>query len=240
LGSHQVGGLEVTVQDVARVYVLESPEELVEEVLHVLVRERLRRADHLVEVGVHEDGDNIEIRTVAVGAHEILDAYEVLMVKVEEELDLTERLLRTRLVLEDVRDLLDRARRAVSVACRNDDTKRARPNVILHLRVAGRAERIGGSDGGGREHTTHAGSTGALATPKAAAGRHTWYCSSMMKSVPRTLDVRVRGTAGSAAGAVAAEEHAKETPSSGHSSPPASAMTPFCTPTLPRSFSSVR
>lgn len=41
-------------EDFSRVHVLEPPEHLVDEVLDVVVRQRLRGADDAVEVRVHE------------------------------------------------------------------------------------------------------------------------------------------------------------------------------------------
>ena len=102
-------------EDVACVDVLEAAQELVQEVLDVLVGERLRRADNLVQVCVHQRGDHVQVGAPVGAAHEVADADDVLMVKVEEELDLAERTLRGRLVLEDVGDFLDRARLLLSV-----------------------------------------------------------------------------------------------------------------------------
>jgi hypothetical protein len=55
-----MGGVdEVTMQNSCGVDVAEASEDLIEEELHVLVAERLRREDDLVQVRVHELGDNV-------------------------------------------------------------------------------------------------------------------------------------------------------------------------------------
>lgn len=55
-----MGGVdEVTMQNSCGVDVAEASEDLIEEELHVLVAKRLRREDDLVQVRVHELGDNV-------------------------------------------------------------------------------------------------------------------------------------------------------------------------------------
>ena len=53
-------------QHVGRVNVLESAQQLVQEILHVLVGEGLRRADDFVQVGVHQVSDHVQIGAVGV------------------------------------------------------------------------------------------------------------------------------------------------------------------------------
>ena len=52
-------------EDVGGVHVLETAEDLVDEVLAVVVGEGLRGGDDLVQVGVHQFGDDIYIFVVA-------------------------------------------------------------------------------------------------------------------------------------------------------------------------------
>ena len=149
LVDEQVGGLEVAVEHVARVDVLEAAEELVEEVLDVLVGERLRRADHLVQVGVHQVRHHVQVGAVGRAAHQVADADDILVVEVEEELDLAERALGGRLVLEDVADLLDRdeaLRRVTRVHRRADHAVRAAPDKLLDD-VAAVDGKVGATDG---------------------------------------------------------------------------------------------
>ena len=48
-------------QHLGAVQVLESAQNLVQKVLAVVVRQRLRRRNNLVQVGVHELGDDVDV-----------------------------------------------------------------------------------------------------------------------------------------------------------------------------------
>ena len=60
LVDEDVAGLEVAVHDAGRVHVLESAQDLVEEVLYELFLERPRR-EEAVEVGAEELGDEVDV-----------------------------------------------------------------------------------------------------------------------------------------------------------------------------------
>ena len=78
----EVTGLEVAVEYARRVYVLEPPEDLVEEVLDVLVTERLHGVDDVMEIALHEiqhDVDVLEGRAVLRGLHDVQDGDDVLV-----------------------------------------------------------------------------------------------------------------------------------------------------------------
>mmetsp|Transcript_84442 Transcript_84442/g.225631 ORF Transcript_84442/g.225631 Transcript_84442/m.225631 type:complete len:216 (-) Transcript_84442:51-698(-) len=59
---HQdVRGLQIPVNHVGRVQVLQPAKDLVDEILEMLVAERLLGIDHPVQVGLHKVGDNVDI-----------------------------------------------------------------------------------------------------------------------------------------------------------------------------------
>ena len=75
----------------------------------MVVCERLRRCDDLVQVGVHELGDEVDVVEAVERCRpqDVLDPYDVLMVEVPQDLDLSQRTLRVGQVLERLVDLLD-------------------------------------------------------------------------------------------------------------------------------------
>mmetsp|Transcript_10913 Transcript_10913/g.27526 ORF Transcript_10913/g.27526 Transcript_10913/m.27526 type:complete len:305 (+) Transcript_10913:506-1420(+) len=105
----QVGWLEISVEHVRRVDVLEAPEQLVDEVLAVLVAERLRGANDLVQVRVHELIKDVHVfEDLPVGRwQDIPNLDDVFVLEVPQELNLAEHALGVDDVLEGVADLLD-------------------------------------------------------------------------------------------------------------------------------------
>lgn len=63
----EIAGLEISVHDVGGVDVLEAAEDLVHEILHVFIRERLVGDDDLVQVRVHEFRHDVDVLEVLVG-----------------------------------------------------------------------------------------------------------------------------------------------------------------------------
>lgn len=78
-------------------------------------------------------GRRSQIGAVGRGAHEVVDADDVLVVKVQEELDLTQRPLRRRAVLKHIGNLLDRA------SLRGVAPSHVRARWALHALVGERA-----------------------------------------------------------------------------------------------------
>ena len=107
----QVARLHVAVQHVGRVDVLEAAEDLVHEVLEMLLRQRLARADDAVQVALHEVGDDVRVREIlGVGRHgaDVQDLDHVLVrVEVAQQLDLAQNALGIDQVREHVGYLLD-------------------------------------------------------------------------------------------------------------------------------------
>jgi hypothetical protein len=84
------------------------PPHLVDEVLEVLVRKRLRGADDLVQVGVHELVHQVHVvEALPGGLHDVAHADDVVMAQVAQQLDLPQRATRVREVLERIADFLD-------------------------------------------------------------------------------------------------------------------------------------
>ena len=133
----EVAGLEVPMKHIGAVDELEPAEDLVDEVLAVVVREALVGADDLVEVGVHELVDHVDVLELLPGGRrqDVLERDHVLVGEVLKELDLPERPLGVHDVLKRLADLLD------------GDLL-----VCLHVprRAGGKAEGEGGEGGGGK------------------------------------------------------------------------------------------
>ena len=85
---------------------------LVHEVLDVLERERLARVDDAVEVGLHQVGDDVHVEPVGRAQRrrrqDVDDVDHVLVIKLPQQLELTQHALRVGDVVERARDLLDR------------------------------------------------------------------------------------------------------------------------------------
>ncbi|WVZ69484.1 hypothetical protein U9M48_018260, partial [Paspalum notatum var. saurae] len=107
--SQNVLGLEVPVEDTCGVDVLHASEQLVEEELVVLGREVVVGLDDLVEVGLHELEDDVDVAELAARGreHDVLDLDDVRVAQQAEQLDLAEDAGGVGDVLEDVVDLLD-------------------------------------------------------------------------------------------------------------------------------------
>lgn len=96
-------------ENIGGVDVLQAAEELVEEELVVLGREVIVGLDDLVEVGLHELEDDVNVAELAARwrEHDMLDLDDVRVAQEAEQLDLAEDAGGVRDVLEDVVDLLD-------------------------------------------------------------------------------------------------------------------------------------
>mmetsp|Transcript_9016 Transcript_9016/g.26936 ORF Transcript_9016/g.26936 Transcript_9016/m.26936 type:complete len:104 (-) Transcript_9016:581-892(-) len=57
----QIGRLQIPVDNVCAVDILQSPEDLIQEVLMMLLRQSLRRIDDLIQVGFHEVTDDVHL-----------------------------------------------------------------------------------------------------------------------------------------------------------------------------------
>ena len=103
----QVAGLQVTVENIGRVDVLESPENLIKKVADVVITESLG-LEQLVEVSLHQALDNVDItQTVDVDwTEDIAYVYDIFVLKPVQDLDLPEGSLAVSLVLKRA-DLLD-------------------------------------------------------------------------------------------------------------------------------------
>ena len=93
------------------VHGLEPAQDLVDEVLDVVVGERLLRVDDVVQVGVEQLGHEVDILPVldpaSVGHHDVLEAKHVLVLEVLQQPHLPQHPLAVDRVLEGVADLLD-------------------------------------------------------------------------------------------------------------------------------------
>lgn len=96
-------------EDIGGVDVLHAAEQLVQEELVVLGREVVVGLDYLVEVGLHELEDDVNVAELAArwGEHDMLDPDDVRVAQEAEQLDLAEDAGGVGDVLEDIVDLLD-------------------------------------------------------------------------------------------------------------------------------------
>ena len=96
-------------EDIGGVDVLHAAEQLVQEELVVLGREVVVGLDYLVEVGLHELEDDVNVAELAARwrEHDMLDPDDVRVAQEAEQLDLAEDAGGVGDVLEDVIDLLD-------------------------------------------------------------------------------------------------------------------------------------
>ena len=145
LVDEEVARLEVAVEHVREVDRVDAAEDLVQEVLVVLVGQGLLRVDDVVEVGVHQLGDDVHVLPllrVRVRRREDVDEAEhVVVLEVLEDLDLAQQPLAVDDVLERLRDLLDRHRlRRLDVAARADEAVRALAHRLLDGVVRRRLE----------------------------------------------------------------------------------------------------
>lgn len=96
-------------EDIGSVYVLHPTKQLVEKELMVLRAEVVVGLDDLVEVGLHELEDNVDVTELAARRreHDVLDLDDVWMAQKAEQLDLAENAGGVGDMLEDVVDLFD-------------------------------------------------------------------------------------------------------------------------------------
>ena len=104
----QVARLQISVENIGRVDVLETTEDLVEEVADVVVAQPLR-LQQLVEISLHEALDDVHVLhgVQGGGAEDVPDVNDVLVVEPGQYLDLSQSSLTISLVFKWT-DLLDR------------------------------------------------------------------------------------------------------------------------------------
>ena len=145
----QVAGLDVAVDDARRVEVLDAAQYLVEEELDVVLGEHLRTGDDLVQVGLHELGENVDlVEEVGHGRLEHVDrVQDVVVLEHAEHLDLAEDALGRDDRLEDVGHLFERhATTRARIGHRPDDAERAVADHLVGLlgrRRSARSRRCG-------------------------------------------------------------------------------------------------
>ncbi len=171
----------------------------------MVVCERLRRCDDLVQVGVHELGDEVDVLEAVERClpQDVLDPYDVLMVEVTQDLDLSQCTLRVCQVLERLVDLLDGDLLAGGVVNRLVEgrdgmrTASARAGAVA---VRARARRAGRTE---------------QTTPYAPwpMGLTSVYRASTSKRVPQTMNELMR-PASSPAAALASPAAAEGPPTS--------------------------
>ena len=105
----QVGGFEVAVDDVRRVQVLESPQDLIQEVLHVLVAQRLLACYDGVQVAAHQLAHHVYVVELleADGPHHAQYVHYVGVAEAAQQLHLAEGALGLHEVVERFGDLLN-------------------------------------------------------------------------------------------------------------------------------------
>lgn len=112
-GRHEhVARLQVAVEHAGRMNVLEGPQNLVHDVPRVLGRDGLRTLQHLVQVGLHQIVDDVEVVEARQrrGREHVAEGHDVLVTaEGPENPQLDERPPRVLRVLEDLGDFLDRA-----------------------------------------------------------------------------------------------------------------------------------
>lgn len=95
---------------VGGVDVLQSPQDLVDEVFVVSNSELLSRGDDLVQISVHEIRHNVqgvEMLLIWRRRQNVFQAEDVLVMKVPQQLDFAQRALRILQVLKGIGNLLD-------------------------------------------------------------------------------------------------------------------------------------
>mmetsp|Transcript_33334 Transcript_33334/g.99266 ORF Transcript_33334/g.99266 Transcript_33334/m.99266 type:complete len:427 (-) Transcript_33334:1908-3188(-) len=105
----QVAWLQIAVQHVGTVHVLQATQHLVDEILVMLVRQWLRGADDLMQIGVHELVDCVDVVVVVAVRRQLNIAYcdNILMMQVTQQLDFAKRAPSVGEVFEGVADFLD-------------------------------------------------------------------------------------------------------------------------------------
>mmetsp|Transcript_42244 Transcript_42244/g.90136 ORF Transcript_42244/g.90136 Transcript_42244/m.90136 type:complete len:270 (+) Transcript_42244:701-1510(+) len=107
----EVARLEVAMQHVRRVDGVDTTQDLVEEVLEVLVGERLLRVDDVVQVGVHQLRDEVHVLPAVLATRRWQDVHQakhVVVLEVAQDLNLAEEPFAVDGVLEGLGYLLDR------------------------------------------------------------------------------------------------------------------------------------
>lgn len=96
-------------EDVCGVDVLEGGEDLVGKVLEMLIGEDLSARDNLMEVGIHETGDNVNVLEVWAGSRrnvDVFDGDDVVVLEVAEKFHFAECSFAVDDVFDDARYLL--------------------------------------------------------------------------------------------------------------------------------------
>ena len=109
LVEEQVRWLQVSVDDVGRVHVVASCEDLEHEVLQVIVCQVLPRVDNSMHISLHQLRDNVDV-FIARGCRwfgNIQDFDDVLMIEELEQADLSDDTLGINQILESFGNFLD-------------------------------------------------------------------------------------------------------------------------------------
>mmetsp|Transcript_6853 Transcript_6853/g.12421 ORF Transcript_6853/g.12421 Transcript_6853/m.12421 type:complete len:232 (-) Transcript_6853:220-915(-) len=109
-GQKDVLGLQVAVEHLRRVDELQTAQNLVDEVLAVVVRQRLSGADDLVQIGVHQLIHHVHVLEALArgGRQDVVYVDDVFVAEVHQQFDLPQRALRVHNVLKRLPNFLYR------------------------------------------------------------------------------------------------------------------------------------
>mmetsp|Transcript_60288 Transcript_60288/g.140419 ORF Transcript_60288/g.140419 Transcript_60288/m.140419 type:complete len:344 (+) Transcript_60288:233-1264(+) len=133
---------QITVHHADAVQVDQASEDLMNKVLVMLLRERLFRIDHLVQVSFHEIGDNVDVLKVRrFGRVHVEDPNDVFMVELPQQLHLSQDSFAINKIPERVSDLLDCTLFACLLVFEGGHAPVCpRPNLLDQLHVNGYPE----------------------------------------------------------------------------------------------------
>mmetsp|Transcript_12372 Transcript_12372/g.22331 ORF Transcript_12372/g.22331 Transcript_12372/m.22331 type:complete len:229 (-) Transcript_12372:314-1000(-) len=141
-------------QNVCRVNVFQRPQHLVDKVLNMVQAQTLFGINDSVQIRLHQFTDNVDILKIVHiphhGRHHIINAHNIFVLEMLEQLDLAKDALGIDLILKRLGHHLDgHAVVQMSVLCRNDDPVRSRSNHagegilgVDRKRVIPRLERV--------------------------------------------------------------------------------------------------
>lgn len=108
----EIGWFEITVDDIGRMHVFHSTQDLIEKVLHVINGQGLLGVDDPMEVGLHEICHNVHVTKIfhvsCEGRHHIHNRDDVLVMKMFEEFNLSQDTLGIYLIMKGLGDHLNR------------------------------------------------------------------------------------------------------------------------------------
>lgn len=106
----EVGRLQISVDDQGRMHIQNSPQDLVNKVLDVFIREFLPRIHNSVHVGLHQVADDVDVFKASpsfVGLDDIKKGDNIFMVKESQQLDFPYDTLRIDEVFKGIVNFLD-------------------------------------------------------------------------------------------------------------------------------------